>query len=149
MPPIKNAHTSRSAEQTLTEIQRLLVKKGVANLTVFFEGQQPAGLDFVLLVEATDPERRTTSTRPVHFRLPANVPGVARVLGRSNRADVRNQPPANVAWRNVQLWLEAQFALIEAGQAAVEQVFLPYSVASDGRTLFEHFAERPERLLGA
>lgn len=32
-------------------------------------------------------------------------------------------------------------ALIEAGQASIAEVFLPYAQAQDGRTMFQRFIE--------
>lgn len=48
-------------------------------------------------------------------------------------------------------WVAAQLALVEAGSAESEEVFLPYLlVAGRGQTLFEQFQEhRADRLLGA
>ena len=145
MPAIKNQYTSAPAEESLAKVQRLLVSKGVASLSVHFEDGEPAGLDFLVLIDRADGRKA-----PVPFRLPANVDGVERILKRVPRRDVQGRPHARaVAWANVVLWLEAQFALIEAGQAALHQVFLPYAVGPDGRTLFEHFESDPSRLLGA
>jgi hypothetical protein len=43
---------------------------------------------------------------------------------------------ADVAWRVVLNWLEAQLALIAADMAKLDQVMLPY-LAVDGGTLYE------------
>lgn len=52
------------------------------------------------------------------------------------------------AWRIVKDWVEAQMALVETQMVTTAQVFLPYAVAKDGRTLSEHMVENPEFLLG-
>jgi hypothetical protein len=144
MPPIKNAFTTAAAAKTLGEIQALLASKGVSSLSVRYEEGEPAGLDFSIIIEVKG-ERRTIS-----FRLPANIDGVERVLRSSKRRELHSRERARAtAWRNVLAWTQAQFALIEAGQAQLAQVFLPYAVTEDSRTLFEHFeGEGLPRLLG-
>lgn len=44
-----------------------------------------------------------------------------------------------VAWRIVKDWVEAQMALIESGLAELPEVFLPYAVKPDGRTVYDEF----------
>ena len=41
------------------------------------------------------------------------------------------------AWRNVRDWIMAQMAIIEAGQVAMEEIFLPYLTDSRGRTMYQ------------
>jgi hypothetical protein len=43
---------------------------------------------------------------------------------------------------------EAQLALIEVNMVSIQQVFLPYSIMNDGRTLSEHVESNPSFLLG-
>ena len=52
-----------------------------------------------------------------------------------------------VAWRNIKEWTESQMALIAAGQAKIEQVFLPYVLNKNGQTFFEIFEENQKLLL--
>ena len=42
------------------------------------------------------------------------------------------------AWRIVKDWVEAHIALVETQMVTAPQVFLPYAVMRDGRTLSEH-----------
>ena len=46
-----------------------------------------------------------------------------------------------IAWRNVKDWIAAQLALVETEQAAMEQVFLPYLLDQENRTLSQRIAE--------
>ena len=41
------------------------------------------------------------------------------------------------AWRNVQNWIMAQMAIVEAGQVQIDEVFLPYLTDGRGRTLYQ------------
>jgi len=52
------------------------------------------------------------------------------------------------AWRIVKDWVEAQCALIETQMATTAEVFLPYAVMRDGKTLAETVAANPQFLLG-
>ena len=144
--PILNYTTSVSAEKTVGQIQKALAQAGAQRVSVDFDEDGPAALTFSLGLVLAGGQAEV-----VDFRLPADFGGVAAAL---QRADVqpRYRKPAHVravAWRIVKDWIEAQLALIEARVARPEQVLMPYAVAPDGRTLFEHFAESPQRLLSA
>jgi hypothetical protein len=52
------------------------------------------------------------------------------------------------AWRIVKDWTEAQMALVETQMVTTQEVFLPYAVMRDGRTLSEHVESNPALLLG-
>ena len=47
-----------------------------------------------------------------------------------------------VAWRITKNWVEAQMAFIEAKQAELSQVFLPYIVNRDNLTVYELFQQK-------
>jgi hypothetical protein len=42
-----------------------------------------------------------------------------------------------VSWCIVKDWVEAQMAIVDTNMVQLEQVFLPYVIAPDGRTLYE------------
>ena len=52
------------------------------------------------------------------------------------------------AWRIVKDWVEAQMALVETQMVTTRDVFLPYAVMRDGRTLSQHVQNDPGFLLG-
>ncbi len=52
------------------------------------------------------------------------------------------------AWRIVKDWVEAQMALVETQMVTTRDVFLPYAVMRDGRTLSQHVQSDPGFLLG-
>jgi hypothetical protein len=52
------------------------------------------------------------------------------------------------AWRIVKDWVEAQMALVETQMVTTAEVFLPYAVMKDGRTLAQHAQNDPNFLLG-
>lgn len=47
-----------------------------------------------------------------------------------------------VAWRIVKDWVEAQMAILESEQVSMDQVFLPYMVNQEGKTLYELYASK-------
>ena len=53
-----------------------------------------------------------------------------------------------VAWRIIHTWVKSQLALVEVNMATIPQIFLPYAIMSDGRTLSEHVETNPGFLLG-
>lgn len=138
--PIANYTTDIEPDQTVAEIQRILVRAGASSVRIDYEGTHPVSLSFLLMLDR----------QPVPFRLPANVTGVYLVLQeQAVERKYKTQPHARrVAWRIVKDWVRAQLALIESGQASLPQLFLPHAVRSDGRTLFEQVAADPRFLLG-
>lgn len=53
------------------------------------------------------------------------------------------------AWRIVKDWVEAQMALVETRMVTTQEVFLPYAVMRDGRTLAQTVQSNPSFLLGS
>ena len=47
-----------------------------------------------------------------------------------------------MAWRIVKAWLGAQLALIRAGLASLDQIFLPFAQDVSGATLYERIKEQ-------
>lgn len=136
---IKNYTTQVNMHRTVAEIQGILGQKGAKLVSVEYgDDGNPAAVKFGLLINGT----------PIPFRLPCNIDGVYRALQRersksyrySNQNVDRERAP-HVAWRIVKNWVEAQMALVEAEQAQLAEVFLPYHVADNGTTLFQHFIE--------
>jgi hypothetical protein len=46
-------------------------------------------------------------------------------------------------------WVQEQLALIETRMVKTEQVFLPYALMRDNKTLYEHVESNPRFLLGS
>jgi hypothetical protein len=58
------------------------------------------------------------------------------------------QQAVRTAWCVVKDWVEAQMALVETQMLTSQQVFLPYALMSDGRTLSEHVGTNPRLPFG-
>jgi hypothetical protein len=132
---ILNYTTTISAQRTVGEITELLANaKAEAILSEYKDG----------LVVAVS-FRIRTEFGVLTFRLPANVDQVYVVLQRSkgipSRLRTRDQA-TRVAWRIVKAWLGAQLALIRAGLASLDQIFLPFAQDVSGATLYERIKEQ-------
>ena len=82
------------------------------------------------------------------IRLPINTAATLKVL---QRQVADREIPAGyakydqayrVAWRNIFHWVSAQLALLETEMVRMEEIFLPYVITNDGRTLFERLEEQ-------
>lgn len=124
--PILNYTTKMSVEQTVNDIQKILVKaKASAILTEYGPDGNPSAISFHILLNKND----------VKFRLPVDVDGVTRTLRFDKR--YKNEAHARrVAWRIVKDWIDAQMALIYAQMADLGQVFLPYATNDRGESFY-------------
>ena len=111
---LKNYTTTVDVYKTLGEIQGALAGNGARKIMVDYDGVgNPIAVTFGI----------ETPGGPRGFLLPANVEGVRAVFVRQNIKDAKGQAE-RTAWRNVRDWILSQLALIEAGQAQLEEVFL-------------------------
>ncbi len=138
--PILNYTTMIDAHRTLGEIMRLLAKAGAVNISIAFDGQgQPEALTFTISVY----------DNLIPFRLPTNWQGVHQRL-LDQKVERRYQTEAharNVAWRITKDWVEAHRAIIEAGMAQPQEVFLPYAVLPNNLTLYQTMVDHNYKLL--
>jgi len=147
--PILNYTTKVDAHKTVGEIQALLSRKGASSVSVLYQRGVPEAVTFRFKVNDFE----------VPFKLPCKFDGVRKVMlaeitgklarNRREKDEVFNQQVRRVAWRIVKDWVEAQLALIEAGQADVAEVFLPYMAANDGTTLYQAFQKDTPKLMAA
>lgn len=134
--PILNYTTKVAPAKTAMEIQMILSRHAEAVMTEYANGK-PMAVRFLL----------TVAGQKVNYRLPCNVDGVLKALQRDRVAfSYRNPEQAErVAWRIVKDWIEAQIALIDAKQATIAEVFLPYATAPNGETMFQMFEKQVAR----
>lgn len=139
--PLLNYTTSVSADKTVAEISRLLAKAGAkAIMHEYDDNGYIVSLSFKLELNG----------QPMGFKLPTDWRPVQKTL-ESQRVERRyktQEQALKVAWRITKDWVEAQLAIIETRMVKTEQVFLPYAVTNDGRTVFERVGEDPRFLLG-
>jgi hypothetical protein len=141
--PLLNYTTKIDADKTAGEIAKCLSRHGAQSVLTEYDPKD----NFVTAVSFA----LRLGDRTIGFRLPCDWKPVLQILRddpKVRRSDV-NQPQAvRVAWRIVKDWVEAQMALVETKMATTQEVFLPYAVMKNGRTLAQNVAERPGMLLG-
>jgi hypothetical protein len=151
---ILNYTTEVAAEKTIGEITSMLVRKGARSISNHY--RDDGGIDAVVFV-------MHVAGVPVRFQLPSNVEGVLAVMlkqkpynpshhgwGKQDEYLAKWRKQAErTSWRILKDWVEAQLALIESGQAETAQVFMPYALHQDGRTMYELFVESNQKPLGA
>ncbi len=134
---ILNYTTQIAAQKTVGEILSILARHGAENVNIQygdFRGERaPIACAFQVTIDGN----------PVGFRLPVRWQGVRRALNKHAQPRYQNDEQAlRVAWRIVKDWVEAQMALIEAQQAELAEIFLPYAIAPNGQTMYEQFKAR-------
>ena len=132
--PIANYSTSIKAEKTIGEIQGMLGRAGALAVLFEFDAEIVTAVSFRLLHEGA----------VVSFRLPANIKNIYVVLQREGVPKrLRTMEQASrVAWRIIKDWLRAQLAIVEAEQADMIEVFLPYAQnPATGETLYKQLEQ--------
>lgn len=144
--PLLNYTTKIDAFKTISEIQRLLGKAGAsAIMTEMDNNGYIVALSFRIKFERD-------SSQEIAFKLPTDWRPVLEVMKQDYRVprSLKTQEQAlRVAWRITKDWVEAQLAFIETNMVTTAQVFLPYAVTKDGRSLYESIASDPKLLLGS
>lgn len=133
--PILNYTTSITVEKTVGEIQAKLARAGAQAVLTEYDSER------VLMAVSF---RMLCQTVMVSFRLPAQIDRIYVLLQNdpkvSRQLRTREQA-ARVAWRIIKDWIEAQFAIVEAEQAKMVEVFLPYAQnPATGQTLYDQLA---------
>lgn len=135
-----NYTTIIEAEQTIGEIQKMLSGHGVTAMMTEYEGPQVSSVSFKLDIDG----------RIMAFKLPCNWRSVLEVFkkqgitqAKKHRDKSLENQAIRTAWRIILVWIEAQLALVEVHMATVPQIFLPYAIMPNGKTLSEHIADNP------
>ncbi len=133
---IKNYTSKKSAVATAAEIEDLLIKHGAKMIQKDITNGNISAFRFVV----------GTAVGLIPIQLPVNVEAVYKILQKDRKTNrtvkVTMEQAERTAWRCLYDWTAAQMALIEIGMVKLEQVFLPYVVYKDGRTLYEAAAAK-------
>ncbi len=137
-----NYTTKIEAEQTIGEIQKMLSKHGVTAMMTEYDGPHVSAVSFQM----------KPNGKVMAYKLPCNWRSVLQVFKDQNismkHPGGREVQAIRTAWRVIKDWIEAQLALVEINMATIPQIFLPYTMMKDGRTLSEHIESNPGMLLG-
>lgn len=138
-----NYTTKIEAEQTIGEIQKMLSRYSVTAMMTEYEGPHVSAVSFQINIAG----------KKVGYKLPCNWRCVLKVFDeqgvRMKHGGTRQEQAIRTAWRVIKDWVEAQLALVEINMATIPQIFLPYTIMRDNKTLAEHIDEDPNFLLGS
>jgi hypothetical protein len=129
--PIKNYTTSVPANRSINEITTSLVKHGATDVLMSYEEGtgRIAALKFKIVVRG----------QPVGFALPVSWRRFQECLRQQGVKKYRDEDYVyRVAWRCLRDWVLAQMALFETEMVELPQVFLPFAVAKNEKTLYEN-----------
>lgn len=148
--PLLNYTTKIDADKTAQEIAKILSSHGAKAVLTDYDDGIVSAISFKISLNGNE----------INFRLPCDWKPVLAVLntqlpelkswhtGYEHKLSERRLQSVRTAWRIVKDWTEAQMALVETQMVSTTQVFLPYAVGRDGKTLFEKVVENPQFLLG-
>lgn len=128
---ILNYTTTVDAKKTVAEIQEKLSRSGAKRIIIDYDNDNnPSSVAFSI----------TWNAGTVFFNLPCKHENVLRAMQKAK--DIRKglctkEQAYRVSWRIIKDWVEAQLAIVEAEQATMPEVFLPYAITKDGTTLYD------------
>jgi hypothetical protein len=140
---LKNYTTDVPASKTIAEIQELLAKSGARGIA--FEYDASGNIESLFF------RLQIPNGKDVTFKLPAKPDAVYEIMfagrpGEYTYGESRRQKSLNIAWRIIKEWLEVQLSLIQLNQADAVEIFLPYMVTGENRTLYQDLKENQFRL---
>jgi hypothetical protein len=142
--PLLNYTSGVDADKTISEIQKILGSHGAEKVMTDYKDGIVFSLSFAL----------TVNGKPMGFRLPCDWRPVYDILTKDRdferyydqdknaklMSDAKLQA-VRTAWRIVKDWVEAQMALVDTAMVKTQDVFLPYLVMADNRTLAENVSD--------
>jgi hypothetical protein len=139
-----NYTTKIPVTKTTSECLDLLAQAGADSASISYTDRKPTGLAF----------RLNTPHGPRDFSMPVNIDGIRQLLAEvswpASGVELRRLTApghaAEVAWRIVKDWLEAQLALVAAQMVTIDEVMLPYLQVGPGVTLWQAYLERESTL---
>ena len=134
---ILNYTTTIESYKTVAEIEKILVKHKAKSIMKDYQDESIVALSFLIDV----------GYNQIPIKLPAKIEECYMVLCNEKKNGTKNikatkEQAERVAWRILTDWIEAQMALLDINMVKFEEVFMPYIVDSNGRTLFEKLEER-------
>ena len=128
---LKNYTSTQSVFKSAMELERILVDHGAMQIQKDTADGKITALRFIV----------NTAVGIVPFELPVNVEAVYKKLEQKKKSNARVklsfEQAERTAWKCLLDWTAAQMALIQIGMATMDQVFLPYVLNDEGKTLYE------------
>jgi len=136
--PLPNYSTTVDHQKSAEEIRKLL--RGRVRRTILDEDSMGNVVAIQFIIE--------TNHGTFPFRLPVNVEACRAALQSqrqrgeiSGSYTITTDKARRVAWRILKDWIRAQLGLIDTGMVATEEVFLPYLMLDEKRTMFDALKE--------
>jgi len=140
-----NYTTEIKVDKTLIEIEKMLVDAGAQRILKEYDTDgNITTLSFMI----------QTDKGLIPIRMPMNVKAVMQVINTQtdeytkSRSGSRLKVPKRyyndweqarrVGWRIIKDWLESQLALIQLQMVKIQEIFLPYIIGIDGKTVYEN-----------
>ncbi len=133
--------TTKNPTETIGEIQRLLSKHGMRNAMLQFD-------DFGDVIAMSF----TLRDNPTPYILPAKHESIMKMAERGEtgyKKTAEESQARRVAWRQVYRWIESQLAMVEVQMVEVEEVFLPYMMVDENRTIYQLVKDKGINLLAS
>jgi hypothetical protein len=147
-----NYTTNIDPDKTALEIAKCLSSHGASGVLTEYDPTENYLVSISFRIKLNDNQ--------ISFRLPCDWKPVLEIMYKDKPnpftdekkhdqlENTRRAQAVRTAWRIIKDWVEAQMALVETQMARTEEVFLPYAIMKDGRTLAEHIETNPGFLLG-
>ena len=121
--------TKIASAKTAAEIAALLGRYGATTVQSTYEAGEVVGLAFSIPCGKTD----------LFYQLPVKHEPILELLYEHRAAPKMRtiEHARRVAWRQVFRWIEAQLALVEVKMVELNEIFLPYLMRDNGKTLYE------------
>lgn len=139
--------TAAPVHQSMGEITRVLAKAGATSISQVFarDGSgHVTGMNFHIPVgKIIYPYNLPVRTEALYDKIHA-----MRKRNPESHEDADRKQAERIAWRQLLRWVEAQMALVETGMVETREVFLPYCLDRNGKTIFQVFLENEKKMLG-
>lgn len=130
-----NYTTTVDAIKTAAEIEVILIRGGAKAIQKEIDNGKVISIKFIV----------DSPIGTIPIELPVQIAAVAEILLKQKKNNPRIKTSLDqaerTAWRCLKDWVEAQMALIEIGMVSIDQVFLPYIVNREGKTLYAYAKE--------
>lgn len=130
-----NYTTTVDAIKTAAEIEVILIRGGAKAIQKEIDNGKVISIKFIV----------DSPIGTIPIELPVQIAAVAEILRKQKKNNPRIKTSLDqaerTAWRGLKDWVEAQMALIEIGMVSIDQVFLPYIVNREGKTLYAYAKE--------
>ncbi len=126
--------TTIEPHKTVAEIQVELISHGAKSILLNYDKEQRIeSISFMI----------DSPYGNMGIKLPCNPKPILEVLKRQHVAKkyLNEHHALRVAWRIILYWTKAQMAILDADMVKMEQIFLPYIVDKNGKTLYEKLAD--------